>query len=227
MRRKRVKIAPSILSADFSRLREEIQRVEKAGADYIHIDVMDGHFVPNITVGPIIVEAVSRITRLPLDVHLMISDPDYYIADFARAGSHIITVHGEAALHLHRCVQLIRSLKKKAGVAINPATPLSTIEEILPSVDLVLVMTVNPGFGGQSFIPECLPKIAHLREMLDEAGREDIELEVDGGVKLENIAEIARAGARVFVSGSGIFHQKNYNKTIHEMRQRAEASSSR
>jgi len=221
---KSIKISPSILSADFSQLKKEIVAVEKAGADYIHIDVMDGHFVPNITIGPFIVEAISRITRLPLDVHLMISNPDKYIEEFARAGSHIITVHAEASLHLHRTIQAIKALKVKAGVSINPATPVSSINEILPDVDLVLVMTVNPGFGGQKLIRGCLPKIASLRRMLDVGHLDNIELEVDGGVKLENIADVARAGARVIVSGSGIFHQKNYKKVISEMRRRAFAA---
>ncbi len=219
-----IKIAPSILSADFSRLREEITAVGRAGADYIHIDIMDGHFVPNITAGPIIVEAASRATRLPLDVHLMIEDPDKYLESFARAGSSIITVHAEAPVHLHRTVQAVKALGKRAGVSINPSTPLCAIEEVLPDVDLVLVMTVNPGFGGQSFIPGCLPKISRLREMLEDRGLDRVEIEVDGGIKTDNIDEAARAGARVFVSGSGIFHGRNYGKTIREMRRRAAAA---
>jgi len=221
---KGIKISPSILSADFSQLKKEIVSVEKAGADYIHIDVMDGHFVPNITIGPFIVEAISRITDLPLDVHLMISNPDKYIEEFARAGSAIITVHAEASLHLHRTIQAIKALKVKAGVSINPATPVSTIKEILPDVNLALVMTVNPGFGGQSLIRGCLPKIASLRRMLDADHLDNIELEVDGGVKLENVVDVAKAGARVIVSGSGIFHRKNYKKVISEMRRRASAA---
>jgi len=221
---KGIKISPSILSADFSQLKKEIIAVEKAGADYIHIDVMDGHFVPNITIGPFIVEVISRITHLPLDVHLMISNPDKYIEEFARAGSAIITVHAEASIHLHRTIQAIKALKVKAGVSINPATPVSTIKEILPDVNLVLVMTVNPGFGGQSLIRGCLPKIASLRRMLDVDDLDFIELEVDGGVKLENISDVVKAGARVIVSGSGIFHQRNYKKVINEMKRRASAA---
>jgi len=174
------KIAPSILSADFARLGEEVRAVAAAGADYIHVDVMDGHFVPNITIGPLVVEAVRKITDLPLDVHLMIEHPDRYVPDFARAGADIIVVHAEAAVHLHRSVQLIKSLGKKAGVSLNPATPLSALEYVLDELDLVLLMTVNPGFGGQSFIEACLPKIHALRAMLDRRGCE-AELEVDGG----------------------------------------------
>lgn len=224
VKKRRIKIAPSILSADFSRLKEEVRAVERCGADYIHIDIMDGHFVPNITAGPIIVEAVSRITSLPLDVHLMISNPERYIADFARAGSRIITVHTEATRHLHRTVQAIKDLGKKAGVSLNPATPVAEIEEILPDADLVLVMTVNPGFGGQSFIARCLPKIARIRAILDDNGLDHVELEVDGGIKVDNVSHVSRAGAHVFVSGSGIFHERSYSRTIREMRRRAESS---
>ena len=166
------KIAPSILSADFSRLGEEIRAIESAGADYIHIDVMDGHFVPNITIGPLVVEAVRRVTTLPLDVHLMIENPDRYIADFASAGADIIVVHAETVHHLHRTVQLITSLGKRAGVSLNPATPLNVLDYVLDDLDLVLLMTVNPGFGGQSFIDACLPKIHTLRAMLDRRGSE-------------------------------------------------------
>jgi len=207
------KIAPSILSADFCRLGEEIKAVEAAGADYIHIDVMDGHFVPNITIGPLVVEAVRKITRLPLDVHLMIENPDRYIADFAAAGADIIVVHAEASIHLHRSIQLIKSLGKKAGVSLNPATPLNFLEYVLADLDLVLLMTVNPGFGGQSFIEESLPKIKALRAMLDKRGLE-AELEVDGGVKIDNIARISHAGADVFVAGSAVFGSSDYASTI-------------
>ncbi|MBW6511419.1 MAG: ribulose-phosphate 3-epimerase [Desulfuromonadaceae bacterium] len=208
-----VKIAPSILSADFSRLGEEIKAVEAAGADYIHIDVMDGHFVPNITIGPLIVSAARKVTRLPLDVHLMIANPDRYIPAFAEAGADIIVVHQEATAHLHRTVQLIKSCGKRAGVAINPATPVSTLEVILDDLDLVLVMTVNPGFGGQSFIPSGLEKITALRGEIDRRGR-SIELEVDGGVKVDNIATIAAAGADVFVAGSAVFSADDYAAVI-------------
>jgi ribulose-phosphate 3-epimerase len=215
-----IKIAPSILSADFARLGQEIEAIAAGGADYVHIDVMDGHFVPNITIGPLVVEAVRRVTDLPLDVHLMIENPDLFIADFARAGADIITVHGEAVHHLHRTVQLIRSLGKKAGVSINPATPVSTLEVILDDLDLVLVMTVNPGFGGQNFIPGCLAKIETLRQMIDRRGLA-VELEVDGGVKPDNIGRIAAAGAEVFVAGSAVFGTPDYRATITALRERA------
>ncbi|GLI38085.1 ribulose-phosphate 3-epimerase [Geobacter hydrogenophilus] len=214
------KIAPSILSADFSRLGDEVRAVAAAGADYIHVDVMDGHFVPNITIGPLVVEAVRKVTDLPLDVHLMIENPDRYIPDFAKAGSDIIVVHAEASIHLHRTIQLIKSLGKKAGVSLNPATPLSVLEYVLDELDLVLLMTVNPGFGGQSFIEACLPKIQALRAMLDRRGC-DAELEVDGGVKIDNIDRIAHAGANVFVAGSAVFGSKDYKETIKELKRRA------
>jgi ribulose-phosphate 3-epimerase len=214
------KIAPSILSADFSRLGEEVRAVESAGADYIHIDVMDGHFVPNITIGPLVVEAVRKVTGLPLDVHLMISNPDLYVPEFARAGADIIVVHAEATNHLHRTVQLIKSLGKKAGVSLNPATPLHPLDYLLEELDLVLLMTVNPGFGGQSFIDACLPKIHALRGMLDKRGLET-ELEVDGGVKTDNIARISSAGADVFVAGSAVFGSADYRATIAELKRQA------
>ena len=214
-----IKIAPSILSADFSRLGDEIRAVEAAGADYIHVDVMDGHFVPNITIGPLIVEAARRVTDLPLDVHLMISEPEKYVADFAAAGADIIVVHAEASPHLHRLIQMIKGLGKKAGVSINPATPLSMIEEILPDLDMAMLMTVNPGFGGQSFIEACIPKIKRLRAMLDAIGS-DAELEVDGGVKISNVASIAAAGADVLVAGSAVFGSDDYSATIKELKQR-------
>jgi ribulose-phosphate 3-epimerase len=214
------KIAPSILSADFSRLGDEVRAVAAAGADYIHVDVMDGRFVPNITIGPLVVEAVRRVTDLPLDVHLMINDPDRYVADFAAAGADIIVVHAEAVTHLHRTVQLIRSLGKRAGVSLNPATSLHCLDYVLDDLDLVLLMTVNPGFGGQSFIDACLPKIQALRAMLDKRGLET-ELEVDGGVKPDNIARIAHAGADVFVAGSAVFGTADYAATIAELKRRA------
>lgn len=214
------KIAPSILSADFSRLGDEVRAVEAAGADYIHVDVMDGQFVPNITIGPLVVEAARKVTRLPLDVHLMIADPDRYIPDFAAAGADIIVVHAEACPHLHRTIQLIKSLGKRAGVSLNPATPLNVLEYVMGELDLVLLMTVNPGFGGQSFIEACIPKIQALRGMLDKRGLET-ELEVDGGVKTDNIARIAHAGADVFVAGSAVFGSTDYVATIAELKRRA------
>jgi len=214
------KIAPSILSADFSRLGDEIRAIEAAGADYVHIDVMDGRFVPNITIGPLIVEAVRRVTTLPLDVHLMIAEPDRYIQSFAEAGADIIVVHAEATNHLHRTVQLIKSLGKRAGVSLNPATPLNLLDYVLEDLDLVLLMTVNPGFGGQSFIESCIPKIQALRSIMDRRGIE-AELEVDGGVKTDNIARIAHAGADVFVAGSAVFNSPDYAATIAELKKRA------
>ena len=217
-----VKIAPSILSADFSRLGEEIAAIERGGADYVHVDVMDGHFVPNLTIGPLVVEAARRSTSLPLDVHLMIENPDLYIPQFAEAGADILTVHQEAVPHLHRTVQLIRSLGKKAGVSINPATPVSTLEVILEDVDLILVMSVNPGFGGQSFIPASLAKIEALRQMIDRRGL-SIELEVDGGVKADNIRQVAAAGADVFVAGSAVFGTDDYGATIGLLKENAQS----
>ncbi len=213
-----IKIAPSILSADFSRLGEEVKALDHAGADYIHIDVMDGHFVPNITIGPLVVGAIRPVTDLPLDVHLMIENPDQYIPDFARAGADIIVVHAEAVRHLHRTVQLIKSLGKKAGVSLNPATSLSALDVILPDLDLVLLMTVNPGFAGQSFIESSLPKIVELRHRIDTLGL-PIELEVDGGVKVDNIEMIAAAGADVFVAGSAVFGTKDYHSTISQLKE--------
>jgi len=215
-----IKIAPSILSADFARLGDEIAAIERGGADYVHVDVMDGHFVPNITIGPLIVEAARRSTSLPLDVHLMIQNPDLYIPEFAKAGADILTVHQEAVPHLHRTVQLIRSLGKKAGVSINPGTPVSTLEVILEDVDLILVMSVNPGFGGQSFIPSALGKIEVLRREIDRRGLK-VELEVDGGVKADNIRRIAAAGADVFVAGSAVFGTNDYRETISRLRENA------
>ncbi len=211
------KIAPSILSADFGRLSEEVKAVEKAGADWIHVDVMDGHFVPNITIGPLVVEAVRKATSLPLDVHLMIENADRYIKDFADAGADIITVHVEACPHLHRTIQIIKDLKVKAGVVLNPATPLFTLDEILGEIDLVLLMSVNPGFGGQKFIPSVLEKIKLLRETIGRCDKE-IDLEVDGGVKAENAKAIKSAGANVLVAGSAVFNSKDYKKTIKQLR---------
>jgi ribulose-phosphate 3-epimerase len=214
------KIAPSILSADFARLGDEVRAVAAAGADYIHIDVMDGHFVPNITIGPLVVEAVRKVTDLPLDVHLMIENPERFIPDFARAGADIIVVHAEATHHLHRAVQLIKSFGKRAGVSLNPATSLHALDYVLEELDLVLLMTVNPGFGGQSFIEACLPKIHALRALLDKRGLET-ELEVDGGVKTANIDRISHAGADVFVAGSAVFESADYAAIIAQLKRRA------
>ena len=219
-----IKISPSILSADFSRLGEDVQAVDRAGADYIHIDVMDGHFVPNITIGPLVVEALRKVTSKPLDVHLMIENPDLYIADFARAGADIITVHQEAVPHLHRTMQLIKSLGKKAGVSLNPATPVETLDIILDELDLVLIMSVNPGFGGQSFIPSALDKIRALRQRITERGL-STELEVDGGVKIDNIREVVAAGADVLVAGSAVFNTENYAATMTALRENAANTS--
>jgi ribulose-phosphate 3-epimerase len=199
-----VRIAPSILSADFARLGEEVRAVAAAGADWIHVDVMDGHFVPNITVGPLVVKAVRDATDLPFDVHLMIAPVDPYIPAFAEAGADIITVHAEAGPHLHRSIQLVRSLGRKAGVSLNPATPASAIEHVLDAIDLVLVMTVNPGFGGQAFIDNQLDKIGALRRMIDATGR-TIDLEVDGGINRETAQRVVAAGADVLVAGTATF----------------------
>jgi len=202
-----VKLAPSILAADFARLGEQVKEAEAAGVDYIHVDVMDGHFVPNITIGPLIAQALRPVTRLPLDVHLMIEQPERYLADFARAGADILTVHVETCPHLHRTIQQIKELGVKAGVTLNPATPLSSLEEILPEVDLVLIMSVNPGFGGQAYIPGSTAKIARLRAMLDAIGSQ-ADLEVDGGVNPATIGEVVAAGATVLVAGSAIFNRR-------------------
>ncbi len=213
-------IAPSILSADFSCLGEEVRSVERAGAEVIHIDVMDGHFVPNITIGPLIVSAVRKITDLPLDVHLMISDPDRYLQDFADAGADWITVHVEACTHLHRTLHRIRELGKKAGAVLNPATSLTTIEYVLTDMDLVMLMSVNPGFGGQSFIPATLDKIRRLREMLDAVSPET-GIEVDGGIGPDTIQQVAAAGANIFVAGSAIYKSEDYQVTISRLKQLA------
>jgi ribulose-phosphate 3-epimerase len=202
-----VKLAPSILAADFARLGEQVAEAERAGADRIHVDVMDGHFVPNISIGPVVVASLRRVTKLPLECHLMIADPERYLDDFARAGADSILVHqeGEGAIHLHRTVQHIRKLGKRAGVVINPATPAHVLEEILPDVDLILVMTVNPGFGGQAFIPTTLPKLRRVREMIDQH-RPGCELEVDGGIDPATAPLAVQAGAGVLVAGSAVFH---------------------
>jgi ribulose-phosphate 3-epimerase len=202
-----IKLAPSILTADFARLGQQVQEAEAAGADWIHVDVMDGHFVPNITIGPLIVQALRPVTPLTLDVHLMIEQPERHLADFAKARADRITVHVETCTHLHRTIQQIRELGCKPGVALNPATPLSSLEEILPEVDLVLIMSVNPGFGGQVYIPSSTRKIARLRAMLDQLGS-PAELEVDGGINKDTIKEVAQAGATVLVVGSAIFNKQ-------------------
>ncbi|CAK8717188.1 MAG: ribulose-phosphate 3-epimerase [Candidatus Electrothrix sp. AW3_4] len=217
---KNLMIAPSILSADFSKLGDEIQAVEEAGAEVIHIDVMDGHFVPNITIGPLIVEAVRRVTDLPLDVHLMITDPDHYIKDFADAGADWITVHVETCIHLHRTLHFIRSLGKKAGAVLNPATSLSSLDYVLEEVDLVMLMSVNPGFGGQGFIASTLKKCRTLRAMLDKANP-DAGIEIDGGISPQTIGAMAEAGANIFVAGSAIYGQDDYAAVIQEMKKLA------
>jgi ribulose-phosphate 3-epimerase len=204
----RIKIAPSILSADFTRLGEHIREAEQGGADWIHVDVMDGHFVPNITIGPLIAAAAKRSTGLPIDVHLMIEKPERYLADFAKAGADYLTVHVETSPHLHRTVQQIRELGVKPGVTLNPATPADALADILPYVDLVLVMSVNPGFGGQSYIPTSTAKIARIRRMLDERRLHHVELEVDGGVAPDTIADVVRAGASCVVAGSAVYNAK-------------------
>jgi ribulose-phosphate 3-epimerase len=213
------KIAPSILSADFARLGEEIRNVEKAGADYIHVDVMDGHFVPNITLGPLIVKTVRGLTKLPLDVHLMISDPDRYVGDFVKAGADILTIHAEAVTHLHRSIQHIRSTGARPGVALNPATPPECLQYVIDGLEMVIVMSVNPGFGGQEFIPEVIPKISWIRDL---ARRKNLtlEIEVDGGINAETIHQVSVAGADVFVAGSAVFYSKDYAETIRIMKER-------
>lgn len=220
-----IQLAPSILSADFCRLGEEITAVERAGADCIHIDVMDGNFVPNITIGPLVVKAVRQVTDKPLDVHLMIADADRYLEDFATAGADWITVHVEACPHLQRTVARIKELGKRPGVVLNPATSLSSLDYILDDIDLVMLMSVNPGFGGQRFLPSTLDKIRGLRRRLDEEGRQ-VDIEVDGGVALQTIAAIAAAGANVFVAGSAVFGSNNYKDTIATLRHLAEEARS-
>ncbi|KGP92815.1 ribulose-phosphate 3-epimerase [Pontibacillus chungwhensis BH030062] len=207
------KIAPSILSADFAKLGEEIKDIEQGGAEYVHVDVMDGHFVPNITIGPLIVDAIKPHTNLPLDVHLMIENPDQYIPQFASAGADIISVHQEACPHLHRTIQLIKSTGVKAGVVINPATPVEMIKSVLPDVDLVLLMTVNPGFGGQQFIENVVPKIKEVANLREEFGY-NFEIEVDGGVKEGTAQTCVEAGADVLVAGSAVFNKENRGEAI-------------
>lgn len=212
-----IKIAPSILSADFGRLNEEIKIVEEAGADYLHIDVMDGHFVPNITLGAPIVKAIRKNSDLVFDVHLMIENPDNYIKDFAEAGADIITVHAEACRHLNRTIQNIRSYGKKVGVALNPATPLNVLDYSLEYIDMVLIMTVNPGFGGQKFIPNMIEKIKKLKTMIYSRGL-DVDIQVDGGIKLENYKSVVEAGANILVAGSAVFESDDIQRTIQEFK---------
>jgi ribulose-phosphate 3-epimerase len=215
------KIAPSILSADFSRLGEEVRTVERAGADLIHVDVMDGHFVRNITIGPLAVAGLKKLTSLPLDVHLMIENPERYIEPFVQAGSDWITVHAEVCPNPRRMVKKIRQLNVRPGIVLKPATPLKTLFPVLEDIDLVLIMSVNPGFAGQSFIPSTLKKIERLRKIIDQ-NRYSLEIEVDGGIKLENIGEVSRAGGDIFVLGTGIFKAKDYGEVIEKLRQEIE-----
>lgn len=213
---KNILVSPSILSADFTRLGEEIKAVEDAGADWLHIDVMDGHFVPNITIGPMIVAAAKRVAGIPLDVHLMISDPDYYLDFFHEAGADILSVHPEATHHLHRTLTRIRDLGMRAGAALNPSTSLEAVRHVLAELDVIMIMTVNPGFGGQSFIPTMLPKVRALKDMIDESGY-DILIEIDGGVSPKTAPDIARSGADVFVAGSAVFGNPPYKDVIDKL----------
>ncbi len=215
------KIAPSILSADFSRLLEEVRAVEKGGADVIHVDVMDGHFVPNITIGPLVVAGLNKLTSLPLDVHLMIEKPERYIEAFAQAGSTWMTIHAEVCRQLNPMIKRIRNLKIRPGVVLSPQTPLKRLHSILDEIDLVLLMSVHPGFGGQSFIPSVLKKVERLKEIVVK-NRYSVEIEVDGGIKIENIGQVSRAGGDIFVVGTGIFKTKNYKETIRKLRQEIE-----
>ncbi|HEV2131255.1 MAG TPA: ribulose-phosphate 3-epimerase [Longimicrobiaceae bacterium] len=219
-----VKLAPSILSADFTRLGEQVQEAEAGGADWIHVDVMDGHFVPNITIGPLIAQAVRRATTLPVDVHLMIERPERYLESFVSAGADSLTVHVETSPHLHRTLQQIRELGARAGVALNPATTIESIAEVLPFLDLILVMSVNPGFGGQEYIPTSTAKIARLRELLDQRGLDGMEIEVDGGIAPATAAEVVSAGASVLVAGSAVYNSRaSIAENLRALRAAAEA----
>jgi len=212
-----IQIAPSILSCNFLHLEQEIKNVEQAGADLIHVDVMDGHFVPNITIGPMIVEAIKKIATIPLDVHLMITNPEKFVTHFIGAGADILTIHAEADCHMLRTIDVIKSQGKKAGVSLNPSTPLAAIECVLQDIDLLLIMTVNPGFGGQTYISSMEPKIKKARRMIDKISK-PIELEVDGGIKATNVKKVVDAGATIIVMGTEIFHSNNYRKKIQEVR---------
>ena len=223
MARQPVRIAPSILSADFGRLAEEVKAVDEAGADWIHVDVMDGHFVPNLTIGPVVVEAVRRASDKPLDVHLMIEEPGRSVEAYAKAGADTITVHLEACTHLHRVLQQIRALGKRAGVSLNPHTPEDGLRYVLPYIDNILVMSVNPGFGGQSFLPDVLPKLARIRVMLDEGGHA-ADLEVDGGIKVGTARQVCEAGADVLVAGSAIYKSGDYAQSISAIHADADAA---
>lgn len=215
-----IKLAPSILSADFSQLLNDVKVVEDAGCEYLHIDVMDGHFVPNITLGPPVINSLKGKTNMIFDVHLMIENPDRYIEAFANAGADIIVVHQEACTHLHRTIQAIKALGKKAGVALNPATPIETIKHVLSELDMVLIMTVNPGFGGQKFIEAMLPKIKELKEMSEKQGL-NFDIQVDGGITPLNVAEVVKAGANIIVAGSAIFNSDNIAQTVQLFRRNA------
>lgn len=214
---KRILVSPSLLSADFTRLGEEIRTVEDCGADWLHLDVMDGRFVPNITIGPMIVSAVKKVARIPLDVHLMIVEPDLYLEQFKKAGADILAVHPEATHHLHRTLTRIRELGMKAGAALNPSTGLESVQHVLPELDIIMIMTVNPGFGGQSFIKGMLPKVRALRELIDKSGH-DIRIEIDGGVSPLTAPALAREGADVFVAGSAVFGHPPYDEVIRQLR---------
>jgi ribulose-phosphate 3-epimerase len=216
-----IKIAPSILSADFSRLKDEIQAVEAAGADWLHVDVMDGHFVPNITIGPVVVEWVRKVTTIPLDVHLMITDPDKYAPEFIKAGADWVSIHPDTCANPNASLARIRQLGAKASIAVNPDVPLSGVERCFSDIDMILIMTVFPGFGGQAFIPDVLPKIAEVRKVIEQR-KLAVLVEADGGIKTDNIARVVRAGAEVIVSGSGIFKTSDYAETIRQMRRAVE-----
>ena len=216
-----IRIAPSILSADFGRLAEEVRAVEAAGADWIHVDVMDGRFVPNITIGPLVVEAVRKVTKLPIDAHLMIVEPERYVEAFAKAGADVVSVHAEVSPHLHRTLQAIHAAGARPAVALNPSTPLSAVEWVLGDCELVLIMSVNPGFGGQRYIPACTEKVRQLRAMADARGQA-LDIEVDGGIKNETVGEVAAAGANVFVAGTAVFGAKDYAAAIRGIREHAQ-----
>lgn len=214
-------LSPSILAADFSKLQADVAQVENSGCEYLHVDIMDGHFVPNISFGPVVLKSLQNKTKLFMDVHLMIENPDMYIEEFVKAGADLITVHQEACPHLHRTIQNIKSYGIKAGVSLNPATPLSTLEEILPELDMVLIMSVNPGFGGQSFIESSLDKIVRLKQMIDARGLK-IDIEVDGGIKADNVGAVLNAGANVIVAGSALFAASDFNVEVQKFRAEAE-----